>query len=503
MNRVAEEIEIEAEHLAARGIAREEVERQLDLFRNPPGYADLVRPCAIGDGIESLGEDERAASLAAYERARDAGRLSKFVPASGAASRMFQALQSYRDADCGLVELERMAADGDAKAEIVVRCVNDAAQLPFAAELDAELRRRGSDLRSACASGDLRDLVDAMVGDEGLDLAAVPKGLLPFHRYPGAVRTAFEEHLREAVELVRDGDGRVRLHFTVSPEHVSAFEEALDGVRRDIEKEGDSRLEVGFSTQSPSTDTIAVDLADQPFRDGEGRLVFRPGGHGALLDNLAHCGADIALLQNIDNIQPDRGRADSLYWKKLLIGRLVRLEELRASALATGKAGHMRDVAGAFGIDPGADSDLVRLLDRPIRVGGVVANTGEPGGGPFWVRGDGGTITRQIIESAQVDPDSPEQQRIFRGASHFNPVLLACSLRDLEGRPYELERFVDRRAVFIAKKSFEGRDLKALERPGLWNGSMAYWGTVFMEIGAAAFTPVKTVVDLLRAEHQA
>lgn len=497
-----EGIEIEAADLEARGIGREEVERQLELFRNPPGYADLVRACAIGDGIESLDDAERAASLAAYERARDAGRLSKFVPASGAASRMFQALQSYRDADCGLVELERLAAAGDAKAEIVARCMNGAAQLPFAAELDAELRRRGSDLRSACASSDVRDLVDAMVGDEGLDLAAAPKGLLPFHRYPGAVRTAFEEHLREAAELVRDGDGRVRLHFTVSPEHLAAFEQVLDAVRRAIEEETDSRLEVGFSTQSPSTDTIAVDLDDQPFRDAEGSLVFRPGGHGALLENLAGCGADIALLQNVDNVQPDRGRADSLYWKKLLIGRLVRLEELRAAAIRGGGAEQRSAIAGAFGLSPAAESDLMRLLDRPIRVAGVVANTGEPGGGPFWVRGDDGSIARQIIESAQVDPDSPEQQDIFRRASHFNPVLIACSLRDLEGRPYDLERFVDRRAVFIAKKSFEGRDLKALERPGLWNGSMANWSTVFMEIGAAAFTPVKTVVDLLRPEHQ-
>lgn len=488
-------LEIDPSDLAERGIAAAEVERQLALFRDPPGFADLVRCCSLGDGIEAI-EDE-AACLAAYERARAGGRLSKFVPASGAASRMFQALLACRDGDLSIQDLERRAAAGDDKAGLVVALARGIDRLPFVEALERELRRRGIDRTEQLKVGALAPIIDALIDEDGLDLANQPKGLLPFHSYQGEARTAFEEHLREAVALVRDDTGRTRLHFTVSPEHVAAFEVELDRVRRTIESDEGAVLEVGFSTQSPSTDTIAVDLQNRPLRDADGRLVFRPGGHGALLSNLGGFGGDIVLVQNIDNVQPEDARAVSIRWKKLLIGRLVQLEEERAAALAGEDEARRRKLAEALGV-----ASLERPLERPLRACGAVRNTGEPGGGPFWVRGTSGSVTRQIVEGAQVDPDSEEQQKIYREATHFNPAVLACSLRDPDGHPYDLSRFVDSRAVFIARKSLDGRDLKALERPGLWNGSMAGWGSVFVEIGDETFTPVKTIVDLLRPEHQ-
>src|SRR5271169_3102923 len=369
--------------IAAQGLTVEEVERQAALLRDPPPAVKLLRPCTAGDGVTRIGEEEHAELLALAAEAARAGRLSKFVPASGAASRMFEFLA--RDPD-----------HPDAR------------------------RFRDNASSFAFDPGDLPALL------------ALPKGLLPFHRYAGAVRTPFEEHLVEAAATVRDAAGVCRVHVTVPPGHRAAFEAVLEGARPRLEGETGARFEVRFSEQAPSTDTVAIDERGALFRDSEGRLLFRPGGHGALLKNLAESGGDVVLVKNVDNVVP---------------------------------------------------------------------NEGEPGGGPFWVRGPRGE-TRQIVESAQVDLANPGQAAIFRAATHFNPVDLACSLRDASGRPFDLPRFVDERAVFIAKKTHEGRTLFALERPGLWNGAMALWETVFVEVPKETFAPVKTALDLLRPEHR-
>ena len=269
---------------------------------------------------------------------------------------------------------------------------------------------------------------------------------------------------------MRDAAGVCRIHVTVPPGHRTAFEAVLEEARPRLEGETGARFEVRFSEQAPSTDTVAIDERGALFRDSEGRLLFRPGGHGALLKNLAESDGDVVLVKNVDNVVPDDLRAPTILWKRLLAGCLVRLERTSTRT-------------------------------RPLRVCGVVRNEGEPGGGPFWVRGLRGE-TRQIVESAQVDLANPEQAEIFRAATHFNPVDLACSLRDASGRPFDLPRFVDERAVFIAKKTHEGRTLFALERPGLWNGAMALWETLFVEVPKETFSPVKTALDLLRPEHQ-
>src|SRR5271169_875466 len=407
--------------IAAQGLTVEEVERQAALLRDPPPAVKLLRPCTAGDGVTRIGEEEHAELLALAAEAARAGRLSKFVPASGAASRMFEFLA--RDPD-----------HPDAR------------------------RFRDNASSFAFDPGDLPALL------------ALPKGLLPFHRYAGAVRTPFEEHLVEATATVRDAAGVCRVEVTVSPGHRAAFEAVLRQAGPRLERETGARFEVRFSEQAPSTDTVAIDERGRLFRDSEGRLLFRPGGHGALLKNLAESQGDVVLVKNIDNVVPDDLRAPTILWKRLLAGCLVRLERTSTRM-------------------------------RPLRVCGVVRNEGEPGGGPFWVRGPRGE-TRQIVESAQVDLANPGQAAIFRAATHFNPVDLACSLRDASGRPFDLPRFVDERAVFIAKKTHEGRTLFALERPGLWNGAMALWETVFVEVPKETFAPVKTALDLLRPEHR-
>jgi hypothetical protein len=408
--------------IEAQGLTAPEVERQAALLRDPPPAVTLVRPCTISDGVVRIAQNEHPELLALADEAARAGRLSKFVPASGAASRMFAFLE--------------------------------------AGSPDHEDARRFEENRHRFA----------FPADEAGALAALPKGLLPFHRYEGTCRTPFEEHLVEAAATVRDANGICRLHVTVSPDHRAAFAAALEKARPRLEEAAHGRFDVRFSEQSPSTDTVALDESGHLFRDAEGRILFRPGGHGALLKNLQESGGDVVLVKNIDNVVPDHLRAPTILWKRLLSGLLVQIER-------TGRR------------------------DRPLRVAGVVRNEGEPGGGPFWAAGPGGE-SRQIVESAQVNLADPGQAAIWGGATHFNPVDLACSIRDASGRPFDLSRFVDERAVFVARKTHEGRALLALERPGLWNGAMAHWETVFVEVPRETFAPVKTILDLLRPEHQ-
>jgi len=385
---------------------------------------------------------------------------------------------------------------------------------------------------SGGSGGDQRRVLRYLLTDDGgkgLGYAELPKGLLAFHRYPEGPRTPFEEHLVEAADVTQSEDGLCLLHFTVSPDHQDAFERLLDRARPVFEERLACRFEVTFSTQRTSTDTLAVDPGDLPFRQDDGSLLFRPGGHGALIDNLKELGRegwDVILLKNIDNVVPDGRKPLVHLWKRLLggcllsvrervFGHLDRLEAL--DGLRGKKAEAAVREAEAFleselcrplpeGFAATAlqarKSFLMDALDRPLRVCGVVRNQGEPGGGPFWVESPSGAVSLQIVEASQIDPRDPEQQAILESSTHFNPVDIACGLRDRHGRAYDLHRYIDPATVFISHKSHEGRPLKALERPGLWNGAMAGWNTVFVEVPDATFAPVKTVLDLLRPEHQ-
>jgi hypothetical protein len=501
--------------LAALGISEEEVARQLHLFTKPPPAPMLDRPCTVGDGIASLGAAERQTALRAYHHAASAGRLLKFVPASGAATRMFQALLAARQR--GVVTraaLRARAAAGDGDSREVLTFADNVSNFAFAEALAGVLGRRGQDIGALARRGEIGAVIDALLDAEGLNYAALPKGLLLFHRYPDGSRTALEEHLLEGAAYGRSAAGTARMHFTISPEHDAACRVLLERVRERWEARGAMHLEVGFSHQKRSTDTLAVDLDDRPLRDASGRLVFRPGGHGALIENLNDLRADIIFIKTIDNIQPEHLRDPALEWLRVLTGHLVAVQDslvahravLAADRPRPEQIAAARDFArtalgAAVDFDAGAPT-LAAVLDRPLRVCGMVRNTGEPGGGPFWVRGPDGHCRRQIIEAAQVDRGDAAQWATFTAATHFNPVFLACAVRDWRGSPFDLHRFVDQSAVFLARKSRDGREIKALERPGLWNGAMADWHTLFVELPDAAFTPVKTVNDLLRPSHQ-
>jgi hypothetical protein len=336
---------------------------------------------------------------------------------------------------------------------------------PFA----RELRDRSAVTHAVTTEDDERRLLTTLLQD--MRYAELPKALVAFHRVNGQVRTAFEDQLLEGTQYTRGRDGVARTHFTVPPESRGDFERLLERVRPGLEQVTDTRLDVSFSEQHPSSDTIAATPEGTPFRTTDDALLFRPAGHGALLRNLQDLAADLVVIKNIDNVQPFEASAEVVHWKRLLIGYLVTL------------------------LDNHAD-------DRPVRVCGVVKNEGEPGGAPFWVRDADGHRTTQIVESSQVDLDNPDQRRIFESSTHFNPVDLVCAVRRRDGTPHDLAAFVDPSAVFLSRKSHEGRALIALERPGLWNGAMAHWRTVFVEVPAATFAPVKTVFDLLRPQHQ-
>ncbi len=496
--------------LAERGIALAEAERQLAVLATPTLWTALERPCTLGDGIESLANDRIEALLDVHARAAAAGRVSSFVPASGAASRMFKDLAAAAELPGPLLPAV-VRADASAPARALARFSDELPRFAFRDEIRRVLAARDLELDRVREAGPWRALLEALLERDGLDAARAPKGLLPFHREHGEVHTAFEEHLIESRALATDAGGVRRLEATVSSEHRAGFERLLGERLPELVARHGGAWQVRFSEQHPATDTLAGDPGRGAFRDESGRLLFRPAGHGALLRNLGECGGDLVFLKNIDNVSVSRLRPASERWSRALVGFAAELahdvrewcERLasRESAAMEGARAFARERLG-LGLDDGAGSGaLVEALDRPVRVCGMVANTGEPGGGPFWVR-RGGSVGRQIVESAQVDLASLEQAAIFRTATHFNPVFMAVSLRDRLGRPHDLARFVDETAMIVTRKSHAGRELLALERPGLWNGGMAHWHTRFVEVPLEVFNPVKTMFDLLRPEHQ-
>jgi len=356
------------------------------------------------------------------------------------------------------------------------------------------------------AGADDRAIVNAIVGD-GLNYGRKPKGLVTFHAYPEGARKAVEEHLVEGAAYAAAG-GVVRIHFTVSPEHVAGFEELLAAKVPLYEKRFGVRYEISFSVQKPSTDTLAVNPDNTPFRQDDGTLLFRPAGHGALIENLNEIDADLIFIKNIDNVTTDARRGDTVRYKKVLAGVLLDLQG-RAfeylKALEVGGA-ELEPIAEFIGkqlcvkLPAEYDSALLRaVLDRPIRVCGMVRNEGEPGGGPFWVGNPDGTESLQIAESSQIAPDDLP---LMQSATHFNPVDLVCGVRDSKGRKFDLRKYTDPATGFISSKSAGGRELRAQELPGLWNGAMARWNTVFVDVPVTTFSPVKVVQDLLRPQHQ-
>jgi len=511
--------------LASAGIEESEAREQLEKLLDPPRPARLVRPATIGDGILRVDPDRVEALRELASGARNAGRLTKFVPASGAATRMFRSLAALDRSDpaLDLDALRRRAALGDElaaeAAEILSRLPDLALTRPWAAALGLEPAALAERARTA----PLAPLLAELLAPEGLDAASLPKALLPFHEVGNATRTAFVEQLIEGVPYLRDSQGLCRHHFTVPPGSRAGFDAELERARELLARL-DARAEVGFSEQGTATHTLALGPDRRPARLADGTLLLRPAGHGALIANLGRlgrAGADLVLVKNIDNVQPEERHREIADWKLVLVGLLVELEArlhalgARLAAAELDRAALVEAVswtAATFGRRPPRDpaelpdgvlaDHLADALARPLRVCGVVPNTGEPGGGPFWTLGAEGVESPQIVESAQVDSADVGQQALWRSSTHFNPVDLALALRDREGGAYALDDYVDPDAWLVAVKSEGGRELTVLERPGLWNGAMAGWNTLFVEVPGVTFAPVKTVLDLARPEHR-
>lgn len=464
------------------GLTPEAVERQIANFRRGFPFLKVVRAASPGDGVKVVAAAEADEAVARYEREADRLGVVKFVPASGAATRMFK-------------ELFEFVNEGK-RGKGIDKLVGQIEKFAFWPELKALLP----------AGADDRTLVSAIVG-EGLDYGKKPKGLVTFHAYPEGARKAVEEHLVEGAAYAAS-NGCVRIHFTVSPEHVEGFRTLLDTKVPLYEKRFGIRYEISFSTQKSSTDTIAVNPDNTPFRQADGSLLFRPAGHGALIENLNAIDADLIFVKNIDNVTTDAQRGDTVRYKKVLAGLLLDLQARAFGFIEALDAGTADLAAVAAFVErelcvklPASyDAALLRaVLDRPIRLCGMVRNEGEPGGGPFWVAAPDGTESLQIAESSQI---APEDMPLMQQATHFNPVDLVCGVRRADGSRFDLTQHTDPETGFISSKSSGGRELRAQELPGLWNGAMARWNTVFVDVPVTTFSPVKVVQDLLRPQHQ-
>lgn len=498
------------QQLAGKGISEEQINQQLDAFKTGFPFLKLEAAAAIGKGIVSPAEDERLQYVKAWNNYKDEGhKIVKFVPASGAASRMFKDMFSFLNADYDTptTEFER-------------KYFLNLTKFAFYDALDAKcMELYGKGITTLLADMNYKAIAAAMLNKEGLNYGQLPKGMLLFHKYPDGPRTPMEEHLVEGA-LYAASAGESNVHFTVSHEHMEMFEQRV-AEKKDIyaEKYG-VKYNISFSEQKPSTDTVAANPDNTLFRNEDGSLLFRPGGHGALIENLNEIDADVIFIKNIDNVVPDRLKEETVEYKQLIAGVLVTLQKRAFEYLRMLNAGEynhelleeiIRFVQQDLccrkpDIKELEDAELViylkKKLNRPMRVCGVVKNVGEPGGGPFLTYNQDGTISLQILESSQIDKSNEEYMRMFTEGTHFNPVDLVCAVRDFEGKPFNLPDFVDKSTGFISNKSKNGRELKALELPGLWNGAMSDWNTVFVEVPLGTFNPVKTVNDLLRDQHQ-
>lgn len=496
--------------IAGKGITEAQVEAQLEEFKNGFPFLRIDAAAGIGNGIVAPGESERAKYIDAWNAYKAEGRkIVKFVPASGAASRMFKDMFAFLG-----------GSEDEPQTEFEKKYFDNIEKFAFYDELDEACKRNeGKNITALLAEGDYKAVVRNMLDAKGLNYGQLPKGLLLFHKYAEGPRTPLEEHLVEGA-LYAASNGEAHIHFTVSHEHKELFKAKVTEKCGLYAAKYGIKYDVTFSEQKPSTDTVAANPDNTPFRNADGSLLFRPGGHGALIQNLNDIDADVVFIKNIDNVVPDRLKADTVTYKQLLAGILVTLQAKAFSYLRlldTGTYTHeqleeiirfvQRDLCcRKADIKQLEDAELViylhKKLNRPMRVCGVVKNVGEPGGGPFLTYNQDGTVSLQILESSQIDKSNEEYMRMFTEGTHFNPVDLVCAVKDYKSNAFNLPDYVDKTTGFISSKSKNGRELKALELPGLWNGAMSDWNTVFVEVPLSTFNPVKTVNDLLREQHQ-
>ncbi|WCO01422.1 DUF4301 family protein [Psychroserpens ponticola] len=513
--------EKDIQQIELKGLDVTKVKRQIELFENGIPFANLVAEATINEGILRLTDIDIEQLVSYFESKKDLVSILKFVPASGAATRMFKFLYSFLEE----YDLEK----GSINSYINKSKNNDLSlffigldKFPFYHIVQNKLQETDPNYDSLSINEQRLKFVKMMLDNEMLDYGNSPKGLMPFHKYKNeVVSTAFEEHLYESA-LYSSSNESTKLHFTISEKHNHKFDVEFSRIEKYVEEKTGSKFDISFSYQKESTDTIAVTPKNKPFRDDDGSLLFRPSGHGALIENLNDLNADIIFIKNIDNVVTYKYKDEVAKYKKVLAGILLRIQEqvykylqlLDDDTIASEERlieiGEFLVNKMNVNISPEFEKYslkyqieyLAEKLNRPIRVCGMVKNEGEPGGGPFWVKDESGNISLQIVESAQINKKSKQQKQILKNATHFNPVDLVCGTKNYKGEKFDLKKFVDTKAAFISMKTKTGKDLKALELPGLWNGSMANWNTIFVEVPLITFNPVKTVNDLLKAPHQ-
>jgi hypothetical protein len=506
--------------IQSKGIEIKAIEQQVENFRKGFPFIDLVEPATVKNGIKVFSETEIEKLQKYYDRYCSDYEIMKFVPASGAASRMFKSLFEFLESIEKGDSIDNLL-EKDKSQNSVFNFIQNLKNFAFYDDLKAVMEDNYISLESKISEKDYRTILEFLLMDHGLGYAAKPKAMLKFHKYTDGARMAMEEHLVESANYGINSEGRAAVHFTVSPEHADSFIDEINLVKDKYETQFDVVYELTFSVQKSSTDTLAVDLNNKPFRDDEGNLVFRPGGHGALIENLNDRESEVIFIKNIDNVVPDRLKDVTYKYKKALGGYLLEIHEQIVEYLEMLEDGNLTNNEIKKIVDFCSDRLLLKFseefntlstiekidllytrLNRPIRLCGMVRNEGEPGGGPFWVKNSSEEISLQIVESSQIDFSNSEQKKIFEKSTHFNPVDLVCYVRDFKGNQFDLREFIDPSTGFISTKSKDGRELKALELPGLWNGAMADWITIFVEVPITTFNPVKTINDLLRKEHQ-
>ena len=497
--------------LQEKGISEQQIATQISHFKEGFPFLKIIGAASTQNGILSVSEADKEEYLKIWQEYLNTDKqVTKFVPSSGAASRMFKDLYSFLDAayDAPTTDFEKKFFD-------------NITHFAFYDTLSETCRKIfGKSAKELMNEGNYKAVIEGLLSEEGLNYGNMPKGLLLFHHYKEGNRTPVGEHMTEGTLYAKDKNGEVNLHFTVSEEHKDLFELLVAARRLSYEHKLNAKFKVSYSVQKPSTDTIAADQNNEPFRDENGSLLFRPGGHGALIENLNDIDSDIIFIKNIDNVIPDRLKEEEADYKKLLAGILVSFQkkahnylvELTSGQIVSDKMAEILEFTKKdlcitpanenFANDEELKEYLIAKLDRPFRVCGMVKNLGEPGGGPFIVANADGTTSLQILESSQIDKNDKVAMDAFENGSHFNPVDLVCGVKCYKNNKFDLPRYVDKNTGFISQKSQNGKPLQALELPGLWNGAMSDWVTIFVEVPVSTFNPVKTVNDLLRPEHQ-
>ncbi|TBW27932.1 DUF4301 family protein [Gramella sp. KN1008] len=497
-----------------KGLSIKEVEEQIEIFKRGNIKVNITEAATIGNGISRLDEPVKKELISFYDSEKENHSILKFVPASGAATRMFKALHKFAaEFDPEKQSLREYLDENEDKD--LQRFFDHIEKLPFYEHAVEKAKKNNSEYDFSTHDEQHKILVKTILESDGLYLSNLPKGLVPFHKYDSHIATAFEEHLVEAAKYITV-NGVAKLHFTVSKEDKQKFQGEWKEIRERLEENTGVKFEIEYSYQDPKTDTIAVDNDFKPFRTEEDDLFFRPGGHGALIENLNQLEEEVVFIKNIDNVVTQDRIQHVVDFKKMLGGKLFSIQKTIFEYLRILDKGDVpqdklneiqsfltKELFIKENSKANASADYLKsILNRPLRVCGMVKNEGEPGGGPFLVKDRNGAVSLQIIEGAQIDNENPDQAKTAREATHFNPVDIVCSLRDHKGESFDLHEYVDEEMSFIADKTKDGKPLKALERPGLWNGGMAKWNTIFVEVPVETFNPVKTVSDLLKESHQ-